>query len=380
MKTAFVGCGWVADLYASTLSNHPEIEWAGVYDRDPKRADAFARHHKVRRYDSYEQLLNDKEVELIANLTNPGSHYEVSKAALEAGKHVYSEKPLAMEWEDAKSLAALAKKHGVMMAGAPATALGEAAQTAWKAIREGRIGTPRLAYAELDDGPIHMLDFQNWRSDSGAPWPWRDEFEVGCTLEHAGYYVGWLVAFFGQAKRVTSFASLVTPDKGVPNTPTQPDFSVGCIEFESGVSARVTCSIYGSHDHNLRIFGDEGVLVVKEAWNFDSFVGWYPRNKATLKAEKYLAQAHHAGLALLPIQRVKSGIEVGKQHSNRIDFARGLAEVISAVKEKRVCRLGADVALHVNEIVLQMARPDKLGDARRLESKLSKIEPMNWAK
>lgn len=82
-------------------------------------------------------------------------------------------------------------------------------------------------------------------SPSGAPWPYKDEFEVGCTLEHAGYYVTWLAAFFGPAKSVTSFAGCQIPDKGTdgPLEVLAPDFAVGCIEFACSVAARVTCSI-----------------------------------------------------------------------------------------------------------------------------------------
>ena len=144
MKVAFVGCGWVADLYLSTLKSHPRLELAGVYDSDPVRADAFARHHRVRKFDSYEQLLGDASIGLVANLTNPRSHYAVSRQALEAGKHVYSEKPLATDLAQATELVALADEKGLLLAGAPATLLGEAAQTAWKALRDGRVGKPRL--------------------------------------------------------------------------------------------------------------------------------------------------------------------------------------------------------------------------------------------
>jgi hypothetical protein len=74
--------------------------------------------------------------------------------------------------------------------------LSETAQTIWKLLREQAIGTPRLVYAELDDGNVAAMDYPTWISASGAPWPARDEFEVGCTLEHAGYHLTWLTAFF----------------------------------------------------------------------------------------------------------------------------------------------------------------------------------------
>ncbi len=95
------------------------------------------------------------------------------------------------------------------------------------------------------------------------PWPYKDEFEVGCTLEHAGYYLGWLAAWFGPAVTVTSFASVQVPDKvpGETFAVTSPDFSVACIQFASGVVARLTCSILAPHDHSLKVVGDERRLI-----------------------------------------------------------------------------------------------------------------------
>src|SRR5206468_31742 len=145
------------------------------------------------------------------------------------------------------------------------------AQTLWKAVRQGLIGPVRLVYAELDDGMVHRENYKSWISASGNPWPYKDEFEVGCTLEHAGYYVSWLAAMFGPAESVSAFASCQLPDKRteVPLEPAHTaDFSSGCIQFASGVAARITCSIIGSHDHSLRLFGDSGTLSVQEAWNF----------------------------------------------------------------------------------------------------------------
>src|SRR5690606_4049974 len=131
------GCGYVADYYVTTLANHPELELVGVADRDPERADRFARHHKLHRFRDYGELLADDRVQLVVNLTNPRAHAEVSRAAIEAGKHVFSEKPLATEWAEAVELVDRAEAAGVRIASAPSTMLGEAAQTLWKLVRDG---------------------------------------------------------------------------------------------------------------------------------------------------------------------------------------------------------------------------------------------------
>jgi predicted dehydrogenase len=381
VRIAFVGCGYVADFYISTLLNHPELENLGFWDRDQARLDRFCAFYRAPRFEALEQLLADPRVELVVNLTNPSSHYQVSKAALEAGKHVYSEKPLAMEYPAALDLVELAERRGLQLAGAPCNMLGESAQTLWKALREQVIGKVRLVYAEIDDGPVPLMDHARWLSESGTPWPAKDEFEVGCTLEHAGYYVGWLASFFGPALRVTSFASELMPDKGIPLDRRAPDLSVGCIEFAGGVVARLTCSLYGTHDHRVRVFGDRGILSVADCWDFGSKVMLSPRTPLRLKAEKYPLAARLVGLGprALPLVR-KPTFRFGGKGANRMDFCRGIAEVAEAVRERRPSRMSARFALHVNEVVLALQDPTGMGAVRTLQSTFEPIEPMEWAR
>ncbi len=380
MRIAFIGCGYVADFYMTTLANFPELELLGVMDRDQERARRFAKFHRVSRYATFEEAIRDARVDLIVNLTNPDSHYEVSKAALEAGKHVYSEKPLAMRLEHAEELVAIAAARGLVLGGAPCSVLGECAQTVWKALREGKIGAPRLAYAEIDDGPVHLMGYEKWKSSSGSPWPAKDEFEVGCTLEHAGYYLGWFVNFFGRAKRVTSFATCLVPDKGIALDRTTSDFTVGCIEFESGVTARLTCSIYAPHDHSLRLMGDGGVLTVEDCWDYGSAVRLSKRTKLGLRAEKHPKLARVTGLAPRRVPLVRKPHFASKtKGSNPMDFARGIADIAAALRENKKPRMSAEFALHVNEIVLALQNPAELGSPRTIRSSFVPIDPMPWA-
>jgi predicted dehydrogenase len=383
MRIGIVGCGYVADFYLSTLANHPELELAGVVDRDSARAQRFAQAHRTRDYGSLAALLDDPAVPLVLNLTNPRNHYEVSRAALEAGKHVYSEKPLATNWSQAVELVEFAEQKGLQVVSAPCTVLGEAAQTVWKAVREKRIGPVRLVYAELDDGMVHRENYQTWISESGSPWPYQDEFEVGCTLEHAGYYVTWLAAMFGPAASVTSFASCQIPDKaaGTPlDPPDAPDFSCGCIRFVSGVVARLTCSIIGPHDHAMRLFGDTGTLSVKECWNFASPVTLSRRTKWTFRAERHPTLARLAGIGprRLPLVRQPS-FRYNVAGANRIDFCRGVADLVESIHENRTCRLSPRFSLHVNEIVLTLQDPVGMGSPRKLTTGFEPMAPMPWA-
>ncbi len=383
MKIAIVGTGYVADFYFATLGNHPQIEVAGVFDRDAERLARFASFHRVPTYRSLDELFADTSVKVVVNLTNPRNHYEVSRAALLSGKHVYTEKPLSTSWEQAIELTKLAKSRGLQLSSAPCTVLGECAQTLWKAVREKLAGEIRLVYAELDDGMIHREGLRGWVSASGNPWPYKDEFEVGCTLEHAGYYVSWLCAMFGPAESVTAFASAQIPEKSPHqklDPPDTPDVSVGCIRFRSGVVARITCSIVGAHDHSMRLFGETGTLSVRAAWDFSAPVFLKTWNKLSFRAEKYPKVSRLLGFKEKPIAPVREASFAYKtKGSNPIDFGRGIAELIDAIHEGRQSRLSTDYSLHLNEIVLTLQHPEIMGTPRRMTTTFDAIEPMPWA-
>ena len=288
MRIAIVGCGYVADHYLETLPNHPRLALQGVADLNLDRAKAVAKHYGTRVYPSTQDLLADPEVELVVNLTDPGSHYEVTRASLLAGKHVYSEKPLSVDLSEARELVELAEKQGLLLSGAPCSVLGETAQTLWKAVQDGAVGRVQLVYAEIDDNPVYLMRPEGWTSPTGAPWPYRNEFEVGCTMEHAGYYLTWLAAMFGPAESVTAFSSCLVPDKTPQplDPPDTPDFSVACILFKSGVVARLTCSIVAPYDHRFRIIGDKGMLRTDECWQYEAPVYLERFSQLSLNARK----------------------------------------------------------------------------------------------
>jgi predicted dehydrogenase len=375
MRIAIVGCGFVADYYLKTLPNHPELELVGVMDRISDRATKFAAHYDIARvFPTLAELLAEPSIDIVLNLTNPRSHYEVSKACLEAGKHVYSEKPFAMEMGQAEDLVKIAAEKGLSFSSAPCNVLSETAQTVWKALREKQIGEVRLVYAEMDDGLVHKMPYQKWLSESGTPWPYKDEFEVGCTLEHAGYYTTWLTAFFGPAKTVTAFSSCLIPDKqtDVPLDNNAPDFSVACIQFASGVVARLTCSIVAPHDHELKIIGDDGVLCIDDCWYYGSPV--YIKRMIKIRRKVFMSPLkQNYPLVKKPKGRFNKG-------SQQMDFSRGVAEMAAAIRENRPCRLSTQFSLHNNEIVLAIQNALETGAPYQLTTTFDPIEPMVWAK
>ncbi len=157
MKIGVIGCGYVFDHYMTTLPKHPRLDIAGVADRDRARAAAVGAYYGLHVYEDAEALLADDSIDIVANFTSIESHYAVSTAALNAGKHVYSEKPLVTDMKQARALAKLAADKGVRLSCAPSNALSATVQTLWKAVSDGAVGDVRMVYAEFDDNPVYLL-------------------------------------------------------------------------------------------------------------------------------------------------------------------------------------------------------------------------------
>ncbi|MEN0001753.1 MAG: Gfo/Idh/MocA family oxidoreductase, partial [Pseudomonadota bacterium] len=268
MRFAIVGCGYVADYYMTTLENHRGLALAGVFDINAQRLAQFSQHYRVHAASSLDEILAEPSIDLVAVLTNPEAHFAVSKAALEAGKHVYCEKPLAMTLAEAEQLVALADQKGLGLGGAPANRFSDAFGATRKLLDRGDIGAPKLVYAEMEDGPVFRDNWQSWRSVSGAPWPGKQEFEIGSTLEHAGYALSWLTELFGPIQSITGTSGTFFMDKGVPIAPAAmaPDFSSACLTFKNGLVARLTCGTGVAKDRSLTIMGEKGTLIVDDLW------------------------------------------------------------------------------------------------------------------
>ncbi len=370
MDISIIGCGFVADLYMRSFCSFPDIQITAVYDRDQKRATEFGKHWSVPVARSFEELLRDKQPDgLILNLTNPSSHYEITNQSLRAGFHVYTEKPLAMEMGHAQALYNLAKEQNLMLASAPCSVLGESCQILLKAIQNDVIGQPRLVYAELDDGFLPQAPHQDWRSESGARWPAADEFRTGCTIEHAGYYLTWLVAMFGPVKRVVAASASVLSD--ILPSEAAPDVSIATLFFENGVVARLTCSIVAPHDHSIRIIGDRGVLKVKQAWQNRAPVRFHRR----FTVRRRLLE-HPIGKRLKPdLEMPPSTKRVGAATMN---FALGPVEMVRSRQQNRACRLSSELALHLNEITLAIQNAGYNNGIQTIQSRCDPMELVPW--
>ncbi|MFI0843205.1 Gfo/Idh/MocA family protein [Mesorhizobium sp. IMUNJ 23232] len=364
MNIAIVGTGFVADYYMTTLGNYPGLRLAGVFDRSAARLDQFAAFHKLRKYDSLAAVMADPLVKIVVNLTTPESHFEVSRATLEAGKHVYCEKPLAMDLSDAARIVDLAEAKNLTVATAPANALSEAHGLAAAALAEGRIGTPRLVYAEMEDGPVFRDKWPSWRSRSGAPWPGLHEFEIGCTLEHSGYALSWLVSLFGAVDSLTAYSAVTFPNKGpgTENITMAPDFSVGCLNFRSGLVARLTSGLAAPKDRSLTILGDKGSITVRDLWDNRSAV-FVEETAAPRRLSTRVVNRLEAKLGRFIPWKPTPGRRIAYPAATRetlpnfpsqIDFCRGIAAQAIAIEAGEQPFFSGRRALHITELALAL--------------------------
>jgi predicted dehydrogenase len=364
-RIAIIGAGYVADLYMSSLCAFPELEVVGVWDRDASRLAHFAAHWSLPALAGFEAVVEARP-DIVLNLTNPSSHAAVTREVLEAGFHVWSEKPLALDMDEASALAALAQERGLHLASAPCSVLGRAAQTLWRAVREGRVGRPRLVYAELDDDFVSSAPYRRWASASGAPWPAEDEFRTGCTLEHAGYYLSWLMAIFGPVRRVVGGSARCLDEDQTGAGHDAPDYASATLYFDR-IVARLTCSIVARHDHRLRIFGDTGILEVDDAWANGAAVRVRRRHfvRRRLVNSPLARRVPWAG---------DGHPMVGRRGAASMNFALGVAEMMRAIAAGRSPRLAGDFALHLTEASLAMQG----GGDHRLVTSFAAMEPMSW--
>jgi predicted dehydrogenase len=323
LRVGIVGCGVISRAYVETVQPYAQVKLVGATDVDGRRAVELAASFDGQVYPTFDDMLADDAIDAVVNLTIAPAHYAVSAQGLRAGKHVYSEKPLALSYLEAKELVALAERNGVRLSCAPMTFLGEAQQTAGQIIRDGRLGRIRVAYADM-----------NW----GRPETWHPEprpyYEVGPLFDIGVYSLTLLTTFFGPARSVAGFGRVVAEERvtmaGERFSVTTPDFVVGLVEFGDGVVARLTTDFYVGHatrQKGIEFHGDLGSLHLANPQHFN----------AAVQVAEYGGEFE----PVLPARDPFPGTE----------WARGLVELADAIAEDRPHRVTGAQAAHVVEIV-----------------------------
>jgi predicted dehydrogenase len=348
-----VGTGNVAGRYARDILAQPEILLVAATDLDTDRATAFGAEHGCRVHASLHELLADDEVDIVVNLTVHDAHYEVTRSALEAGRQVYSEKPLALRSIDAADLVELAAARDRRLGCSPATFLGEAQQTAASIVRAGRLGTVRAIYADVSWGRI-----EEWHP---APAPFYD---VGALVDVGVYPLTLATTMLGPARSVRASGWELKPERraldGTAFRIGSPDFIVATVELANGAVLRLTSSFYVGHPAagrgTMEFHGDEASLAIGSFQEFDASVEFGP-----------------SGGAYEPVEPVRPAFR-------GTAWARGVAEMAAAIDAGRPHRASAELAAHIVDII-EAARVSMADDGRAVEISSTFAQPdlMPWA-
>ena len=257
MNCLFVGAGAVADQYAAALPDS-DLTLAGVCDLDADRVAEFATTWDCAAFTDLGTALAESGAELAVNLTSHAAHAPVTRQCLDAGVHVYSEKPLALDADTARTLLARAEAAGLGLACAPITPDCDPQRIAARALADGRLGRVGLATAHAHVGRV-----TEWhdRPDSFL--------DVGPLYDGAVYPLSLLVAWFGPATAVRVADALDTWPDREPQAPTAASHVEATIEFADGPTARLTASFYVPHRarefYGIELHGDDGSLYLDDA-------------------------------------------------------------------------------------------------------------------
>jgi predicted dehydrogenase len=271
VRVGILGCGHVSHQYFEGVPCYAGNEVVACADVDAEAAARAAERHGVERALAPGELLADPEVELVVNLTPPGHHFAETRRALQAGKHVYSEKPLALTSEEGRELVSLAEELGLALGCAPDTFLGPAIQTARRALDDGSVGPVAAGVAFVSEhGYEHFHpNVQSFYRPGGGP-----------LLDLGPYYVTALVNCLGPVRSAVAAHKSHFPERTIGVGPRKgeripvevPTHVTGVLEFESGALVTLIASwdIWSTHLPFIELYGETGSLSLP---NPDLFAG-----------------------------------------------------------------------------------------------------------
>lgn len=264
-----IGAGMISDTYLENLGSFPDVRVVAIGDLDTARAAAQAARHQVPHAGAPEDVLVHPEVEIVVNLTIPAAHAAVSAAAIAAGKHVWSEKPIGIDRESARALLAAADAAGLRVGVAPDTILGPGLQTARHAVLRGDIGVPLSAHTTMQYiGPDTFHPNPEFLFARGA----------GPLFDMGPYYVSALVSIFGPVDRVMALGSqsratreVQVGERAGSVFPVEvPTHVQALTRFEGGAAADSVFSFDAvlARSGVIEINGTEGALIVPDPNTF----------------------------------------------------------------------------------------------------------------
>lgn len=348
-RVGVVGCGVISRVYQRVAREFSGIEVVACNDLDPVAAEAFADADPTggTRVLSFDELVNDPSIDVVLNLTVPAAHADVTRAALLAGKDVYSEKPLATNREDGSGLVELAAQQGALLGCAPDTFLGAGLQTCRRALDEGLIGVPIGAVAFIGrHGPEEWHPSPAFFYEPGA----------GPLFDLGPYYLTAAVTLLGPIASVSGVARISTTErliragalKGEVLKVTTPTHVTGTLELASGIPVTFLTSfdIWADHLPRFEIYGTEGTLCVPDPNTFGGPVEIWDatsRQWRTLElVNAYTENARGLGLADLASARA-TGREPRASGTLAFHVLDAMAGLLEAGERRSVVRLSSSV-------------------------------------
>ncbi len=334
-KIAFIGVGDISGIYLKNISElFTQLEIAGVCDLIRERAERAAEKYDIPKiYETMHDAFADPEVDIILNLTRPYEHFEVTKAALEAGKDVYSEKPLGATREEGEQLVALAKEKGLSIGGAPDTFLGASIQTCRKLIDDGFIGEPVGFNAAMV-----CRGHESWHPDPAFYY----QFGGGPMMDMGPYYLTALINLLGRVEAVTGITKTSFAQRVITSQPFSgrvvdvevPTHITGILELEHGVVGNLTTTfdVVYNKQASFEIYGSEGTLLVPDPNFFGEKI--------------YLLRPEMDDYKEMPLL-------FDYKHNSR---ALGLADMAAALKNNRPIRANMEQTFHVLDVMTAFKR------------------------
>lgn len=362
IRIGVIGIGDISNVYLNNLKKYDMVEVVACASRGLEKAQRKAAEHGIpRAYASGEEVIADPEVDLILNLTTPQAHFAYNLAALQAGKHVYTEKPLAMTFAEGLQLVTLAREKGLLIGCAPDTFLGGRLQTIRELIDSGALGhiTGGGAYFVGHGHEFHHPSPAFFYQPGAGPL-----YDMG------PYYMTALLSLLGPVKQVCAMTAKAGETRTVPSGPSKGQVLpvnvdthiCATLEFVCGAIVTLTCSfdVWDSELPRLELYGTGGTVLIDEK---DPISGPNLFGGDTLLRTP--AQYRWADPARRP-EHVNTPWTVVPNHRpfNSVSHAEnprgiGLIDLVYALREERAPRASGDMALHsleVMECIMRSAR------------------------
>ena len=362
-KVGLIGCGHIAETYFRAhkyFNNFKIIKCADILDSASKKC---ASKYGIESL-SVKKLLNDKEIEIILNLTIPKAHYEVAKKALLHNKHVYSEKPMAINLNQGKELVKLAKKRKLFIGNAPDTFLGGGNQKSKEIIEKNLIGKINLGNA--------IFAFPGVQSYHPNPEPWFALKEGGPVIDMGPYYLTALVNLLGPAKEVSGSMMRgvkkriigIGPKKGKKFKVNCPTTYLSTIVFENKTIIRLTLSfdVIAHQRNHIEFYGKKGSMIVPDPNMFGGSV--YVCKKLGQPWKEYKTEKMKLGKINI---RSKS-LRANESPINANYRGVGLSEMAYCIENRKTHRCNGELSLHVLDIIQSTMKASITGKKQKIKT------------